>query len=93
MRAFGEKAYDRLSELCDVCGITPKENTKKAKAEAFIEWIEDLKVKMGIPLYPEYKEEDIDQIVEWAYKEGNPLYPTPVTWTRGDFKKFILSLR
>ena len=93
MRAFGEKAYDRLSELCDVCGITPKENTKKAKAEAFIEWIEDLKVKMGIPLYPEYKEEDIDQIVEWAYKEGNPLYPTPVTWTREDFKKFILSLR
>ena len=79
MRAFGEKAYDRLSELCDVCGITPKENTKKAKTEAFIEWIEDLKVKMGIPLYPEYKEEDIDQIVEWAYKEGNPLYPTPVT--------------
>ncbi len=93
MRAFGEKAYDRLSELCDVCGITPKENTKKAKTEAFIEWIEDLKVKMGIPLYPEYKEEDIDQIVEWAYKEGNPLYPTPVTWTREDFKKFILSLR
>lgn len=93
MRAFGEKAYDRLSELCDVCGITPRENTKKAKAEAFIEWIEDLKVKMGIPLYPEYKEEDIDQIVEWAYKEGNPLYPTPVTWTREDFKKFILSLR
>ncbi len=93
MRAFGEKAYDRLSELCDVCGITPKGNTKKAKAEAFIEWIEDLKVKMGIPLYPEYKEEDIDQIVEWAYKEGNPLYPTPVTWTREDFKKFILSLR
>lgn len=94
LRQYGSAVYKRLAELCDVCGIVPEENTKKAKAEAFIAWIEDLKVKMNIPLYPEgIKEEDIDQIVEWAYKEGNPLYPTPVTWSREDFKQFILSLK
>ena len=38
------------------------------------------------------REEDVDQIVAWAEKEGNPLYPTPVTWNKKDFKKFILSL-
>lgn len=94
MREYGPAAYDRLAELCDVCGIRTKKNTKKAKAQSFLAWMEDMKVKMDIPLYPPVlKEEDIDQIVEWAYKEGNPLYPTPVTWSKNDFKAFILSLR
>lgn len=94
MRAYGSAVYDRLAELCDVCGIKPAEDTRKAKAEAFIGWIEELKIKMDIPLYPPMlQEEDVDQIVEWAHKEGNPLYPTPVTWTKADFKKFILSLK
>lgn len=94
MRAYGSAVYDRLAELCDVCGIKSAEDTKKAKAEAFIGWIEELKIKMDIPLYPPIlQEEDVDQIVEWAHKEGNPLYPTPVPWTKADFKKFILSLK
>lgn len=94
MRAFGPAVYDRLAELCDVCGIKADDDTNKAKAEAFIRWIEDMKVQMDIPLYPPVlNEEDVDQIVEWAHKEGNPLYPTPVVWTKADFKKFILSLK
>lgn len=94
MRAYGPAAYDRLARLCDICGIEAAEDTAQAKAEAFIGWIEDMKVKMNIPVYPEMiKEEDVDQIVEWAEKEGNPLYPTPVTWDKGDFKTFILSLK
>ena len=49
---------------------------------------------MNIPVYPEMiQEEDVDQIVAWAEKEGNPLYPTPVTWDKNDFKNFILSLK
>lgn len=94
MKQYGPAAYKRLAELCDICGIVPKENTEKGKAEAFIAWMEDMKVKMEIPLYPEgIKEEDIDQIIEWASKEANPLYPTPVTWSKEDFRKFILSLK
>ncbi len=92
MRAFGPAAYGKLADLCDVCGIKAADDTDKAKAEAFIEWIEELKDKMNIPIYPEMiQEEDVDQIVEWAVKEGNPLYPTPVTWDRNDFRDFILS--
>ena len=89
------KISDEVSdELCDVCGIKSADDTNKAKAEAFIRWIEDLKEKMDIPVYlPVLKDEDVDQIVEWAHKEGNPLYPTPVTWSKADFKNFILSLK
>ena len=63
MKAYGEKkAYDRLSNYVMSGGIKADSDTKEAKAKAFIAWIEDLKVKMDIPLYPEYKDEDVDQI-------------------------------
>ena len=53
--------------------------------------MEELKEKMNIPERPDMiREEDIDQIVEWAEKEGNPLYPVPVIWSREEFKAFIL---
>lgn len=94
MRAFGPAAHKKLAELCDVCELPAADDTAAAKAEAFIRWIEDMKVKMEIPVYPDMiREEDIDQIVEWAEKEGNPLYPTPAVWSRKDFRQFILSLK
>ena len=94
MRQFGTAAHQRLAELCDVCGIPVTEHTTAAKAEAFICWIEELNEKMGIPAYPPVlKVEDMDQIAQWAYQEGNPLYPVPVVWSKDEFKQFILSLR
>ncbi|MDO5416125.1 MAG: iron-containing alcohol dehydrogenase [Lachnospiraceae bacterium] len=92
MRAYGGAVYDKLADLCDVCGIRTEEDTPKAKAEAFIRWMEEMKEKMDIPKYPPVlREKDIDQIIEWAYKEANPMYPTPVNWSREDFRRFILS--
>lgn len=93
MRAFGSVVWKRLGELSDVCGLTEKDAADSEKAEAFICWIENLKVQMDIPEYPDMiRAEDVDQIVEWAEKEGNPLYPVPVIWSRDEFKEFILSL-
>ena len=93
MRAFGSAAEQKLSELSDVCGLTGEDASVPEKAEAFIRWIEDMKEEMQIPEYPDMiKEEDVDQIVEWAEKEGNPLYPVPVIWSRKEFKEFLLSM-
>jgi hypothetical protein len=36
--------------------------------------------------------EDIDQMVDWASKEANPLYPVPVVWSKADFRRFIESV-
>ncbi|MBR0307942.1 MAG: alcohol dehydrogenase, partial [Mogibacterium sp.] len=59
-----------------------------------ISWMEELKKKTGIPEKVDMiKDEDVDQIIRWAMKESNPLYPTPVLWRYDDFKAFIESVR
>ena len=39
------------------------------------------------------KVEDIPQIIAWADKEANPLYPVPVIWGYNDFERLINTLR
>lgn len=88
MRQFGPAVHKRLAELADVCGI--KGATDKEKAEKFIEWIEYMKEQMDIPKgFSDFKEEDIPQIIRWADKEANPLYPVPVIWREQDFTKLM----
>lgn len=92
MRQFGPAVYDKLADLADVCGMVA--STKQEKAEMFISWIESMKEKMDIPKgFDCIKDEDIDQIIEWADKEANPLYPVPVVWGKEDFKKLLQTLR
>lgn len=92
MRAFGPAVHKRLAELADACGITGSSDAEKA--ENFIEWIEDMKRKMNIPEKLDMiKDEDTDQIIKWAMREANPLYPTPVLWKYNDLKAFIDSVR
>lgn len=93
MRAYGAAAHKRLAELSDVCGLTKEEAGIPEKAEAFIQWIEELKARMDIPERPDMiRREDVEQIAEWAEKEGNPLYPVPVIWSREEFAGFIRTL-
>lgn len=92
LRQFGSSVHKRLAELAEVCGMTG--NTKQEKAEKFISWIEEMNKKMNIPTgFDCIKDEDIPQIIKWADKEANPLYPVPVIWDEEDFKKLISSIR
>ncbi len=92
MRQFGAAVYDRLAECADVCGIKGKNN--KEKAIKFIEWIEDMKRQMNLPAgISDIREKDIHQIIEWAKKEANPLYPVPVIWDDEDFKVLLHTLK
>ena len=92
MRQFGSAVHHRLAELADICGIPG--NSEADKAEAFIRWIEDLKKEMQIPAGVNMiRDEDVEQIITWALKEANPLYPVPVVWGREDLRKLIRTLR
>lgn len=92
MRQFGSAVYHRLAELADVCSIAG--DSEVEKAQAFIRWIEDMKEEMQIPAGVNMiRDEDVEQIITWALKEANPLYPVPVIWGRDDLRKLIRTLR
>ena len=92
MRQFGPPAHKRLAELADVIGITGA--TEAEKANRFIDWIEDLKVQMNIPVGVNcIKDTDIPQIIKWAFREAHPLYPVPVLWGEHDMRKLIETLK
>ena len=92
MREFGASAHKRLAELADVCGIGGANEAEKANN--FIRWIEETNAKMGLPdKFDVIQDKDIDQMIAWAMKEANPLYPVPVVWGKKDFRRFIESIR
>ena len=92
MRQYGAAAHKRLAELADVCGIGGANDAEKA--DAFLRWIEQTNEKMGLSnKFDVIQDQDIDQMITWAKKEANPLYPVPVIWGREDFRQLIESIR
>ena len=92
MREFGASAHKRLAELADVCGMEGRNEAEKANN--FIKWIEETNAKMGLPSgFDVIKDEDIPQMIAWARKEANPLYPVPVVWGEKDFRRLIQAIR
>ncbi len=92
LRQFGEKVHKRLAELADVCGIGG--DTQAEKANHFIAWIDQINRKMGLPnSFDCIRDEDIPQMIAWADREANPLYPVPVIWSEADFRKLIDTVR
>ena len=87
LRKFGSSCYTRLAELADYISLTDKDKTKKEKAEAFIDFIDELNAQMNIPNKIEnvIQEKDLPIMVKRAIKEANPLYPVPDLWDEKDF--------
>ena len=45
---------------------------------------------MQIPRYIDpIRPQDEAQIIAWARKEANPLYPTPIVWGQAEFKNAL----
>lgn len=91
---YGEKVYGKLAILARVSGIAQESAPDDEASRAFITYIREANSKMGIPEGFDFiKEEDIDQMVTWALKEANPLYPVPVIYDRTRCKKVIERIR
>lgn len=76
LRFYGKAVHEPLAELANVIGLQGR--TEAEKAIAFIEWIEDMNAKMGIPNKIEgIVNRDIPEMVKRALAESNPLYPVP----------------
>ena len=92
MEDFGPAVYKKLARLADIVGITGADEGEKARA--FILAIHQMNKDMIIvEQFDNFKEEDIPQMVLWALKEANPIYPVPVIWDEEQMTKTIKRLR
>ena len=93
LKEFGKSAHKKLAELYDIV-VENSSASIEDKANTFIAMIEDLNYQLNIPsnLADTIKEEDIDFMVNKAYQEAIPLYPTPTLWTKETFKKIFIQL-
>lgn len=89
LEEFGKSAYKKLSEISDLLSLCEKSSTNEEKSKAFIEYIRKMNKAMEIPEKFDivYDEIEVDEMIEHAFKEGNPLYPVPKEFTREDFKR------
>lgn len=92
MEDFGSAVYPKLARLADIVGIKGRDDGEKARA--FIAEIRRMNRDMNIPEQIDcIKDKDIPQMIEWALKEANPVYPVPVIWDKEQMAKTINRLR
>ena len=89
LEAFGKKAHKKLAELSDELSLSEIGSKKSEKANKFIAWIREMNKSMDIPekFDIKYNEDDVEEMIEHAFKEGNPLYPVPKEFNRAQFEK------
>lgn len=92
LEEYGGVVVGKLAKIADVVGITGA--TDQDKSKQFIQKLQDLNQIFSIPTsIPEIQEEDIHYLATGAEKEGNPTYPTPVTWNVAQFEKVIRKIK
>lgn len=92
LEEYGSAVVSKLAKIADVVGITG--TTDQDKSKQFIQKLKDLNQIFSIPTsIPEIQEEDIHYFAIGAEKEGNPSYPTPVTWDVEQFEKVIRKIK
>ena len=92
LEEYGSAVVSKLAKIADVVGITGAND--QDKSTQFIQKLKDLNQIFTIPTsIPEIQEEDIHYLAIGAEKEGNPSYPTPVTWNVEQFEKVIRKIK
>ena len=92
LEEYGDAITKKLVNIADIIGINGC--TDKEKVERFIRKLKELNRIFSIPTsIPEIKDEDIHYLAIGAEKEGNPCYPTPVTWDVEQFEKVIRKIK
>lgn len=91
---YGEVVYEKLATMARVGGLAEESTPDAEAAKLFIAHIKEANKRMDIPAGFDFiKDEDIDQMITWALKECNPLYPVPVIYDREHCRKVIEQIR
>ena len=93
LKDYGAVVHKKLAHLSEILGIR-LDGTEEEKANAFIAEVEAMNDRMNIPKGFDFiRDEDIEQMITWAMKEANPVYPVPQVYTREHFRDVIEQIR
>lgn len=87
LKEYGKTIYSKMSKIYDYVGFKGLKN-KKDKCEFIINCIEQLNSSMSIKneFSNIIRDEDIDELSTFAFKESYPLYPVPKLLDKLDIK-------
>ena len=86
---YGKSVYSKLAIISDELSLCEKSCKKQEKAKAFIDYVRKLNSEMEIPQKFDisYNELEVSEMIDNAFKEGNPLYPVPKEFSKEDFRR------
>ncbi len=88
---YGEAAYKKLADLARKADVIKETMSDEDTAKLFIKMIKELNARLGIPEKMEgIKLSDVDEMVAFADKEANPLYPVPVLWGKDRLREVYI---
>ena len=91
---YGDAVNEKLALFARVSELTDENASDSEAAKLFVAHLKDMNERMGIPKGFDFiRDEDIEQMITWALKEANPLYPVPVIYDRARARKVIESVR
>ncbi len=93
LKAYGPCIDNRLVDLAQVAWVELSDDGAIA-ASNFIKSIETLNASLGIPTQIKgILDEDIDALVEHAYREAHPLYPVPKFFSKAKLREIYESIQ
>jgi len=91
---YGEVVHAKLAVLARSGGLADEHTPQDEAAALFINYIRTINTYMDIPEGFDFiKDEDVEQMITWALKEANPLYPVPVIYDRSRCRRVIEKIR
>ena len=93
LKEYGKAVEKKLWTIAVHCKLITPNHSNAYGSRILIKKIEELNQTFNIPnTFNEIHLGDIDELVNYAYKEANPLYPVPVLWGKYELKQMYLKL-
>ena len=88
LKEYDKAIYKKIAIIYDFINLGDKNISNEEKFKIFLNKLLELEEKLSIDRTINcINDTDIDEMVAYALKEANPLYPVPVLWDKNKMKK------